>query len=67
MKNEVCKPLIYVIKYLFRLSITIFCNEILSDPRNEVVLEGPFDQLMENIRGQEFMNVCSRKMICERL
>lgn len=67
MKNEICKPLIYVIKYLFRLGFTIFCNKILSDPRHEVVLEGSFDQLMEKIGGQEFMDICSRKMICEWL
>jgi hypothetical protein len=59
--------LIYVVKYLFCSGFTIFCNEVLFDPHNEVVLEGTFNQLMENIGGQKFVNVCSQKIICEWL
>jgi len=42
-------------------------DKVLPDPCNKVVFEGAFDQLMENIRGQEFVNVCSRKIIGEWL
>jgi hypothetical protein len=41
--------------------------KILTHPLNEMILEGPFDDLMEKIRGEDFMDVCARKVCCERL
>jgi hypothetical protein len=41
--------------------------KILSYPFNEMVLEGPFDDLVEKIRGEQFMDVRAWKMCCKRL
>jgi hypothetical protein len=49
------------------VGFTMFSDEVLPNPCNEVVFEGAFDQLMENIGGQEFVNVCSWKIVGEWL
>jgi hypothetical protein len=59
--------LIYVVHYLICVGFTMFFDEVLPNPFNEVVFEGAFDQLMENIRGQELVNVCSWKIVGEWL
>lgn len=41
--------------------------KIIIDPRYEVVFECPFDDLVEEIGREEFMNVRAREPMCERL
>jgi hypothetical protein len=45
----------------------MFFDEVLPNPCNKMVFEGAFDQLMENIGGQEFVNVCSWEIVGEWL
>jgi hypothetical protein len=59
--------LIYVIQYLICAGFAMFSDKVLPNPCNKVVFEGAFDQLMENIGGQEFMNVCSWELMGEWL
>jgi len=66
-QNKIVIPVIYLIDYLICTSFPMCYDKVLPDPCNKVVFEGAFDQLMENIRGQEFVNVCSRKVIGEWL
>jgi hypothetical protein len=32
-----------------------------------VILENTFDQLVEEVRSDQLVNICTRKMFCERL
>ena len=36
-------------------------------PRNEMVLKGAFDQLVQNVRGEQLVNVGAWKIIRKRL
>jgi hypothetical protein len=42
-------------------------SEEVLDPGNEMVLKGSFDELMENIWGNQFVYVCSREIVGEWL
>jgi len=42
-------------------------EEIALNPRNKVVFEGAFDDLMEKIGREELMDVCTRKVVGEGL
>lgn len=41
--------------------------DILFNPRHNVVFERALDHLMEDIGGDQFVNVCTRKLSCEGL
>ena len=41
--------------------------QVFIDPRHDVILEDTFDELVEEIRRQEFMNICTWKSMCEWL
>jgi hypothetical protein len=41
--------------------------EVFADPRHEVVLEGPLDDLMKEVRREELVDIRSRKVEGERL
>ena len=49
--------------------ILCICRQpnILNDPLNEVVLERALDELVEQIRGQELMDVRTREVVCKWL
>jgi hypothetical protein len=42
-------------------------NEVFFDPCYKVIFEGPFNNLMKQIGGYEFVNVCTWKVIGEGL
>ena len=42
-------------------------NKILSDPFNQMILEDSFDELVQQIRCQEFMNVGMQKKVSKWL
>lgn len=42
-------------------------HKVFSYPRHEMILECTFDDLMEEVRGDEFVDICSREIIRERL
>lgn len=46
---------------------TMRSNQVILDPGNEVIFECALDHLMEKIGRNEFMNVCSRKIVGEWL
>jgi hypothetical protein len=48
-------------------SLSMFFEQILVNPHYNMILECPFDDLMEQIRCQEFMDVSMRKAMCEWL
>jgi hypothetical protein len=41
--------------------------QVVSYPSHEVIVEGSFDKLVQEIRRKKFMNVCPWKSMCERL
>jgi hypothetical protein len=41
--------------------------EVLFNPRNEVILVCSLDCLVEKVRGEKFIYICSRKVGCEWL
>jgi hypothetical protein len=41
--------------------------QVFADPRHKMVLEGPLDDLMQEVGGQELVNVGARKVPGERL
>jgi hypothetical protein len=43
------------------------CNKVILDPLYEVVLEDTFNQLVEQVRGEKFMNIGARKIMSKRL
>ena len=45
-------PLIDLMEYVFRLSWAMLFLDILLNPSNQVVFEGPFYCLMEKVRGK---------------
>ena len=49
------------------LCLSMFAFEILTHPINEVIFEDAFDDLMEEIWGYQFINICVGKMFCKRL
>jgi hypothetical protein len=42
-------------------------NKILLYPGYEVIFEGTFNKLVEQIRRNDFVNICTRKIIGKRL
>jgi len=42
-------------------------DEITLNPSNEMILKSAFDDLMEEIGREHFMNICTWKIIGERL
>ena len=45
----------------------MFVFEIFTHPINEVIFEDAFDDLMEEIWGYQFINICVGKMFCKWL
>ena len=41
--------------------------KILLDPGDEVVLESTFDRLMEEVRSEQLVNICTREVGCKWL
>ena len=42
-------------------------EKVLLNPFNDVVLEGPFDELMQEVWSEKLVNVSTRKLMGERL
>jgi hypothetical protein len=42
-------------------------DEIVLNPGNKMIFEGAFDDLMEEVGREQFMNICTWKVIGERL
>ena len=48
-------------------SVTMLALEVLMNPHHDVILESTFYHLVEKIRGNQLMDVCTGKSICKRL
>ena len=42
-------------------------EKVLLNPFNDVVLESPFDELMQEVWSEKLVNVSTRKLMGERL
>ena len=62
-----CVPLINISQYNYPLCHSILLLDISGNPVDKMILEGPLYELVKDVRGQEFINVGSWKVICERL
>lgn len=60
-------PSVDVVDVLLCTRFPVGLLQIFADPRNDVVLEGSLDYLMEEVGGDELVYVRSRKVIGERL
>ena len=57
--------MINVIKDMICFCLTICHNEMFVDSSDQMVFEGAFDKLMENIWSYDLMNVHTREVICK--
>lgn len=61
-------PTINLLDDFCSLTLCLSCQlNVLDYPLDEVVLERSLDELMQEIRRQEFMDVCPREVVCEWL
>ena len=60
-------PPINLIKDWACLGLPMFTFKILAHPIDKVIFENPFDELMEEVGGYQFMNVCMGKIVCKWL
>ena len=60
-------PLINLIQYCICTSSAMYSDQVLLHPRNKVVLERPFDDLMEEVRCYKLMDICAWEVISEWL
>jgi hypothetical protein len=63
---RVTVPPINVVHYLTSISTISVLNVVL-DPSHQMVLKGAFDNLMEKVGGEKFMNISTWKIRSERL
>jgi hypothetical protein len=61
------EPAINFRYYLCSALLRIGAFQIITDPCNEVVFETSLNELMEQIRGDQFVDICTGKMDCEWL
>ena len=54
-------------QYNSPLCHSILLLDISGNPVDKMILEGPLYELVKDVQGQEFINVSSWKVICERL
>jgi hypothetical protein len=60
-------PAIDVVHYLLTLFLAVLRKDVVFDPFDQVILECAFDNLVEEVWRDEFMNVGPRKAVCEWL
>lgn len=61
-QNYIHLPTIDLALYLIRTLLSVCFHKVLGDPRNEVIFEGAFDNLVQEIPGDEFIYVGTRKI-----
>ena len=54
-------------EYVFRLSWAMLFLDILLNPSNQVVFEGPFYCLMEKVRGKQLVDISMGEIKCKGL
>jgi hypothetical protein len=66
-RHDQTLPLINIIQNAICPSPPMGNNEVFFHPSYEVILKGPFNDLMEEIRSDELMYIGSWEVICEGL
>ena len=61
------KPAVNIIKNPICFCTTMNWHQVFLDPGDQVILEGAFDELMKNVRGNKTMDVGMRKVNGKRL
>ena len=59
--------LINLIQYCICTSLAMYSNQVLLHPHNKMVLERPFDDLMEEVWCYKLMDICTWEVISEWL
>jgi len=67
MRNSCALPPIDFIQNYFTLRLPMLFFEILHHPLNKVIFEHSLDNLVKEVRGDEFIDVCMRKVLSEWL
>lgn len=52
---------------LFCSLSSMYGNEIFFHPHNKMILEYPFYNLVKEVRGEQFIDVSTWEVVCERL
>jgi hypothetical protein len=65
--RKIISPIIDICHYRSRGSRAMYEDKILTNPGDKVVLERAFDDLVKEIRAQQFVNIGTGKSGCERL
>ena len=60
-------PVLYLIQYCICTSLAMCSDQVLLHPCNKVVLEHPFDDLMEEVWCYKLMDICMWEVISEWL
>ena len=60
-------PPINLIQNCVGSRLPVFKFKVLTRPLDEVVLEYTLDKLVKDIRGYQFINICAREVVSERL
>jgi hypothetical protein len=60
-------PQVNVVKDLVGTSLAMLEQNIFTDPCHQMVFPATFDDLVENVRRQHFVDVSTGEVICERL
>lgn len=60
-------PTVNVIHDTITLRISVNLIDVLLNPSDNVILEGAFDELMEEVGGEKLMDICTGKMGSKRL
>jgi hypothetical protein len=60
-------PVVNIFNDLHSHRLAMSYVQVVSYPCHEVIFEGSFNKLMQEIRCEKFMDVCSRKSMRERL
>ena len=66
-EREIQLPSVNVIENFFCSSSAVCEFQVILNPGNQMVLEGTFDELVENVWCDQFMNIGSWEVVCERL
>jgi hypothetical protein len=65
MKNNI--PSAYVVHNLLALLLAVREVDVLLDPLDEAIFEGSFDDLMQDVRHDELVNIGAWKVVREGL
>ena len=60
-------PAVDLVKDRICLGLAMFALEIFAYPLNKVIFEYSLDELVEKVRGNQFINICTGKVFSKGL